>query len=80
MRDHINSILEDAYKKSKNLEYLAEDWVTPEWEQIKEVDVDKQIASGVDTAHLKDIGKRIAKLPTDSKFHRMIVKIFDARL
>jgi len=32
MKEKINDHLEDAYTKSKKLEYKAEDWVTPEWE------------------------------------------------
>ena len=30
--------MEESYNKSKNLEYKAEDWITPEWEKIREAD------------------------------------------
>jgi len=38
IREFANGILEDAYAKSKTLEYKAEDWSTEEWERIKAVD------------------------------------------
>ena len=34
----IKGHLEEAYAKSKTLEYRAEDWSTEEWEKIKLVD------------------------------------------
>jgi 2-oxoglutarate dehydrogenase complex dehydrogenase (E1) component-like enzyme len=57
MKKSINDILEDCYTKSKTLEYKAEDWVTKEWAQLKELpDIKEQVISGVPLATLKDLG------------------------
>jgi 2-oxoglutarate dehydrogenase complex dehydrogenase (E1) component-like enzyme len=37
MKKLINDNLEESYSKSKTLEYKAEDWVTKEWAQLKEL-------------------------------------------
>jgi 2-oxoglutarate dehydrogenase E1 component len=79
MKQDINTLLEDYYQKSKSLSYKAEDWMTPEWHSIKDVDVKKQIFSGVPAAKLRDYGEKISVLPKDQKFHRLVMKIFEAR-
>jgi 2-oxoglutarate dehydrogenase E1 component len=61
------------------LKYQAEDWVTPEWESIKELSTDQAKISGVELNRLKDIGNKITHLPKDKEFHRLIKKIFEAR-
>lgn len=73
--------LEAKYLMSKNLEYKAEDWVTEEWAQVKIVDdFEARKVSGVSVDRLTDIGKKISTLPEDANFHRLVRKIFDARL
>jgi 2-oxoglutarate dehydrogenase complex dehydrogenase (E1) component-like enzyme len=72
--------LEVAYTKSKSLKYAMEDWKNEEWESIKEPKAGQNFSTtGVDKAHLTSIGEKIAKLPTDEKFHPSVKKIFDAR-
>jgi 2-oxoglutarate dehydrogenase E1 component len=72
--------LEEAYKSSKTLEYKAEDWLTEDWEAIKHIeDFDEQKVSSISSERLLDVGKHITALPTDSDFHRLVRKIFDAR-
>lgn len=72
--------MEEAYNKSKNLTFEKEDWKTEEWMAIKEVDYAKYYKdTGVEKVKLKEIGRRIAKLPADGKFHPQIVKVFKAR-
>jgi len=57
MKKTINNILEDSYAKSKTLEYKAEDWVTKEWAQLKELsDIKEQTISGIPLETLKDLG------------------------
>ena len=38
MKKNIQAILEEKYQKSKSLSYRSEDWTTPEWEEIKNID------------------------------------------
>lgn len=72
--------LEVAYTKSKNLKYAMEDWKNEEWESIKQPKAGQDFSkTGVDKAYLTNIGEKIAKLPTDEKFHPSVKKIFDAR-
>jgi len=72
--------LEKDYARSKSLEYKAEDWLTEDWEAIKHVeDFDMQKESGIAADRLLDVGQKITALPEDSKFHRLVSKIFDAR-
>lgn len=37
MKNFIRTNLEENYVKSKNLTYKAEDWVTDEWAQLREL-------------------------------------------
>lgn len=72
--------LEADYIKSKTLEYKAEDWLTEDWEAIKQFDdFDQMKVSSITDARLLDVGKHITDLPKDSNFHRLVRKIFDAR-
>lgn len=69
--------MEEAYLKSKNLKITQEDWMTEQWAEIK--DDDFTVFTGVEEDHLQKIGKEIAVLPNDGKFHNNIVKIFKER-
>ena len=80
MKSFIKNNLEECYVKSKNLTYKAEDWITEEWAQLKELpDVKEQVISGISLDVLKDIGKKVTVLPEESKFHKLVKKIFVAR-
>ena len=72
--------LEEAYVKSKNLQYKAEDWVTDEWAEIMQIDQKEAIISGIKESRLRSIGKAICTLPAEGNFHRLITKIFNARV
>lgn len=81
MKAYIKAELEERYAESKNLEYKAEDWVTEEWAAVKIVDdFEARKVSGVPEDRLRDIGEKISTLPEDANFHRLVRKIFDARL
>jgi hypothetical protein len=56
MKSVINKVLEEAYVKSKSLEYNAEDWMTEEWQSIKKYDAIKDKYSGIPIDRLKDLG------------------------
>lgn len=79
MKDGAITELEEAYAKSKTLTYKAEDWVTEEWAEIMEHDPKDILTTGVSAARLKDLGTKIAELPKDAEFHRLVKKIFEAR-
>ena len=66
--------------QSKSHEYKAEDWLTPEWEKIKVADQTVAKDSGLPLERLRGLGKSISKLPEDEEFHKLVRKIFDARL
>lgn len=78
-KKEVQDKLEEAYLKSKNLTYKAEDWVTEEWAEIMKIDQKQAIISGIEMDRLKLIGEAISKLPADAEFHRLITKIFKAR-
>lgn len=72
--------LNEAYDKSKNMKFETEDWSNDEWEKIKTADrYGKQKDTGVCVKDLREMGLKITELPSDSKFHPQIVKIFEAR-
>lgn len=71
--------MEEEYKYSKSAAFKSEDWLTPEWEQIKIWDVHEAKLSGVKVDRLKEVGAKISHLPADKEFHRLIRKIFDQR-
>jgi 2-oxoglutarate dehydrogenase E1 component len=77
------SSLEEAYVKSKTLQYESETWETEDWEAIKDSssygnDV-KNTGEKID--YLRELGLKIVTLPKDQgKFHPQIVKIFDNRV
>ena len=49
--------LEEAYKKSKNVKYDAEDWIDCKWEEIKDPErYGKLKDTGVDLDILSEIG------------------------
>lgn len=74
------STLEDAYQKSKNCEFNAEDWMDANWEEIKDPEKYGQVINtGIDVESLRAIGEKITVLPPEAKFHPQIVKIFKAR-
>ena len=78
--DKVWNHLEESYKKSKNLEFSAEDWVDSKWEEIKDPERYGNIKdTGVDLSVVRDIGNQITVLPPEAKFHPQISKIFKAR-
>ena len=81
MKKKINDKLEEAYQKSKTYSFKAEDWVTQEWQEVIEQNLDKDSAklSGVDKSALEEVGSTITTLPAEKNFHRLVRKIFEAR-
>ena len=62
--------MEEAYKKSKNLEFDAEDWTCEKWKEIKNPEkYGKLKDTGVDIGALREIGNKITVLPPTGKFH-----------
>lgn len=80
LKEDAVSQLEAAYAKSKSLTYKAEDWVTEEWAEIMQHDVKDAINTGVEKKRLQDLGKLITELPKEADFHRLVKKIFEARV
>ena len=79
MKSFINRNLEEAYAKSKTLEYKAEDWMSEEWQSIKEFDIEKEKFSGIPVERVRDLGEKVTILPISGTFHRLVKKIFEAR-
>ncbi len=72
--------MEEAYQKSKNLEFEGEEWISDKWEEIKDPELyGAHKNTGVDLKVLKEVGQKITKLPEGKKFHPSIVKVFAAR-
>lgn len=78
--DHTWATLEEAYQKSKNLEFDAEEWMDSKWEEIstsKKYGAVKD--TGVDLGALRQIGNAITTLPPEAPVHPKIAKIFVER-
>jgi len=79
-KNMINTMMEEAYVKSKSLSYESEDWQTEEWGTIKKFKTGEAAISGVPVAKLRDLGTKISTLPEDGQFHRLVKKIFEGRV
>jgi len=67
--------------KSKNAKYGVESWENEYWKNIKNPSRYGRIKdTGVDLDHLRMIGKKISSLPSDSKFHGSVAKIYKERM
>lgn len=80
MKKNIQDKLEAAYVASRTHHYDAENWVTPEWEKVKQLDQNAAKSSGIDVEKLRDIGLKLSTLPEEHEFHKSIRKIFNARV
>jgi len=82
IKESIRDTLEKSYKDSKDHHFKAEDWSTPQWEQVKtpESIYSKVKDTGIPKDILKQIGIKINTLPSGYEFHKQIVKIYEARL
>ena len=70
--------MDEAYAKSKNLQFNKEQWMTEEWAKIKTEGFTTD--TGFELSKLNKIGLEITKLPEiGGTFHPQIVKIFKAR-
>lgn len=63
--------LEEAYRKSKNLEFEVEEWVDTKWTEIKTntEKYGKLKDTGVNISVIREIGNKISTLPPDGNFH-----------
>ena len=74
------SELENAYTKSKNMEFETEEWKSEKWEVIENPqNYGAHKNTGINVDHLREVGLKIARLPEGKKFHNSIAKIFKAR-
>ena len=72
--------LEEAYHKSKNMEFESEEWKSEKWENIKDPKTyGSHKNTGIDVEHLREVGLKIARLPENKKFHNSVAKIFKNR-
>ena len=77
MKTKIQNALEAAYQESKSYQFKAEDWVTKEWDDIKQLTEAEAKFTGVAKQDLQETGLVISTLPEDKNFHRLVKKIFD---
>jgi 2-oxoglutarate dehydrogenase E1 component len=76
----VDAELNKAYEKSKSYEFKVEEWMSDEWESIKNPkEFGKVKDTGISTDILKDIGNKITTLPDDWDFHPQIKKIYELR-
>jgi 2-oxoglutarate dehydrogenase E1 component len=73
------NFLEKEFESSKN--YKSElKWFDGAWSRFKPgLGKDKRGASGVDKKLIKDIGKKISKVPKNFNVHKTLKRIFDLR-
>jgi 2-oxoglutarate dehydrogenase E1 component len=80
-RDKIWEHMTEKYNIAREKEAKKEDWVPSEWDTIK---VPKNMRefrnTGLPLKKLVSIGTKITTIPEDFDAHRMIRKIYDARL
>ena len=80
-RDRIWNFMNDKYNKAKQLEAEKADWVPSKWDTIQtHQSMNEFRNTGVEVKKLKAIGKEICTIPKEFDAHRMIRKIYDARL
>lgn len=80
-RDRIWEHMTAKYNKAKQLEVEKKDWVPSEWDTIKTpTNITEFRNTGVEISKLKEIGRQICTIPADFDAHKMIRKIYDARL
>jgi len=79
-KTNFKSFLEKEFVSSKS--YKSElKWFDGAWSRFKPgLGKDKRGASGVDKKLLTEIGKKIAKVPTNFNIHKTLKKIFDLRI
>ena len=71
----------DKYNRAKQIEADKTGWVPSEWDTIKKAKNENEFRNtGVDLTKLKSIGKQICTIPEDFDAHKMIRKIYEARL
>ena len=77
---NFKNFLEQEFESSKN--YKSElKWFDGAWSRFKPgLGKDKRGVSGVDKIELKNIGKKISKIPQNFKVHKTLKKIFDLRM
>ena len=77
---NFKNFLEQEFESSKN--YKSElKWFDGAWSRFKPgLGKDKRGVSGVDKIALKNIGKKISKIPQNFKVHKTLKKIFDLRM
>jgi len=81
LEEQIKKTLEEEYKASKEHKFTQEDWGNEQWEEVKKPEKYGKVKdTGVEMKALKEIGKKITKLPEDFEFHSQIKKIYQARL
>lgn len=80
-KDKIWEYMMDKYNKAKRLEADNKGWIPSEWDTIKiPPNMTEFRNTGVDLTKLKSIGKQICTIPEDFDAHKMIRKIYEARL
>ena len=56
MKAKINNKLEEAYVKSKDYKFKAENWINDQWEAIRGVSIQNARKTGVPIQKLKEVG------------------------
>lgn len=80
-RDRIWKFMEDKYNIARELETQKAEWVISEWDTIKIPENKTEFRNtGMDLKKIVAIGKQICTIPKEFDAHRMIRKIYDARL
>lgn len=80
-KEKIWEYMMDKYNKAKQLEADKKGWIPSEWDTIKiPQNMTEFRMTGVDLTKLKSIGRQICTIPQDFDAHKMIRKIYEARL
>jgi 2-oxoglutarate dehydrogenase E1 component len=80
-RDRIWAFMNDKYNIARKLESEKAEWVVSEWDTIKIPENKTEFRNtGLPLKKLQFIGKQICTIPEEFDAHRMIRKIYGARL
>eukprot|EP00850_Spirogloea_muscicola_P013952 SM000097S24805 [mRNA] locus=s97:353698:360574:- [translate_table: standard] len=81
MEKRVYGILQEEYDNSKDYVPSTRDWLAAYWSGFKSPEQLSRIRNtGVNPGVLKELGKKITRLPEDFKAHRGIKRVYDARL
>lgn len=81
-QEHYNNILEEAFEKSKNIEFDIRQWDKSIWDKstIKPLEnITRLVKTQVEKAKILELNEKVNALPDGLKFHSIIKRVYKTR-